>query len=138
MSSESGKRLSMDELKERNRPQGQQTQELCTTPEEWAYLLERIAVLDLRSAEIYSWLPRLQTLATQAQVEKLAAEVQTLTETLRPAGRTRETRSWRPRLPRFSLRWLLAVPVLLGMTVALWAAFSGSVTLWRAFRTLLP
>ncbi len=141
MSSESGKRLSVAELRDRNRPLPPlppQMPEPYPTPEEWAYLIERIEVLDYRTAEICAALPRLRSLATREQVEKLAAEVQALTAMCQPAGKKKERRSWRPRLPKISLRWLLVIPVLIGMAVALYGMLFGSAMIWNVFRTVFP
>ena len=141
MNSESGKRLSMAELRDRNRPlppSPPQMPDQYPTPEEWATLIERIEVLDYRTAEIYAALPRLRSLATQEQVEKLAAEVQALTAICQPAGKKKERRSWRPRFPQLSLRWLLVIPVLIGMAVALYGMLFGSAMIWNVFRTVFP
>ena len=141
MSSESGKRLSVAELRDRNRPLPPlppQMPEPYPTPEEWAYLIERIGVLDYRTAEIFAALPRLRSLATREQVEKLAAEVQALTAMCQPAGKKKERRSWRSRLPKISLRWLLVIPVLIGLAIALYGMLFGSAAIWNVFRTLFP
>ena len=141
MSSESGKRLSMAELRDRNRPlppSPPQMPEPYPTPEEWEYLIERIGVLDYRTAEICAALPRLRSLATREQVEKLAAEVQALTAMCQPAGKKKERRSWRFRFPKISLRWLLVIPVLIGLAVALYGMLFGSAAIWNVFRTLFP
>lgn len=141
MNSESGKKLSMEELKERNRHQQPpiiQQAEQCPTPEEWAYLMDRIDILDRRVAEISAALPRLNMLATREQMDKLMSELRTLTETIRQAGKKKEQSSLRLRFPAISPRWLLSIPILMVLAVVLYGMLYSLGELWSVFRTLLP
>lgn len=120
MNSESGKRCSVEELKERNPPSG-----VHPSAEEWDDLLAILSALyrltAARSDTAESIPSTLQ--ATSTQTEKLAREaaaIRQLLERREQAGRKNRRRRLRlPRvtLPRPSLAWLWAIPILLGLLV---------------------
>lgn len=127
MNSESGKRCSIEELKERNLPP-----EVHPTAEEWDNLLAILSALyRLTAAQAdgtaRSGCPAMGEL--RAQTEALvqeAAAIQQLLERQEQAGKKKER--WRLRLPQVSLpqpslAWLLVIPISLGLAV-IW--FSGA------------
>ena len=127
MNSESGKRCSVEELKERNLPL-----EAHPTAEEWDNLLVILSGLyRLTAAQAdgitKSRCPAMEKLWMQTEVlVKEAAAIRQLLERREQAGKKKE--QWRSRpprvtLPRPSLAWLWAIPISLGLLV-LW--FSGA------------
>ena len=142
MSSESGQRLPMEELKRRNAPQPIPTQ-ACPSKEEWENLLLMIRALHRLTAEQSNTLENLNQHAAahtallrevsnqrepcpaQAQMEALARDVAEIQALLRQAGKKKEMHSckWLDWLPDFDLivvaKWivlvLLIVAALLGM-----------------------
>lgn len=127
MNSEFGKRCSVEELKERNLPP-----ERHPTAEEWDNLLVILSALYRLTANqagrtTKPSCPAMEEL--RVQTEKLtreAAAIRQLLERREQAGKKNERRRLRlPRvtLPRPSLAWLWAIPILLGLLV-LW--FSGA------------
>lgn len=144
MSSESGQRLSMEELKRRNAlsPVVPQT---CPGKEEWQELLQRLDELERHTAAHTALLreassPR-EPCPTQAQMEALARDVAEVQRLLRQAGKRKEFSLSPP-----SLRTALSVLVwlaliLLGTMVAmvvLQTIWSGLAALWSAVKLLIP
>ena len=144
MSSESGQRLSMEELKRRNAlsPVVPQT---CPGKEEWQELLQRLDELERHTAAHTALLreassPR-EPCPIQAQMEALARDVAEVQRLLRQAGKRKEFSLSPP-----SLRTALAVLVwlaliLLGTMVAmvvLQTIWSGLAALWSAVKLLIP
>ena len=93
MSSESGQRLSMEELKRRNAPQPMQPQ-TCPSKEEWQELLHRLDELERHTAAHTALLrevsSRREPCPTQAQMEALARDVAEIQALLRQAGKKKE------------------------------------------------
>ena len=127
MSSESGKRCSVKELKERNLPL-----EAHPTAGEWDNLLVILSGLYRLTAAWTDGMakpgcPALEELRMQTEVlVRETAAIRQLLERQEQAGKKKERRRLRlPRvtLPRPSLAWLWAIPISLGLLV-LW--FSGA------------
>lgn len=125
MNSESGKRCSIEELKERNLPT-----EDHPTAEEWENLLAILSALYRLTAaqaggKTKPSCPAMGDL--RAQTEALVSEteaIRRLMERQEQAGKKNEHRHLRlPRVtwPRPSLAWLWAIPILLGL-LALWSS----------------
>ena len=144
MSSESGQRLSMEELKRRNAPSPMVPQ-TCPGKEEWEELLRRLDELERHTATHTALLreassPR-EPCPTQAQMEALARDVAEVQRLLRQAGKRKEFSISPP-----SLRTALSVIVwlaliLLGTMVAmvvLQTIWSGFAALWKVVRLLFP
>lgn len=130
MNSESGKRCSVEELKERNLPP-----ERHPSAEEWDDLLAILGALYRLTA---TWIDTAESIpstlqAMSTQMEKLtreAATIRQLLERREQAGRKKERRRLRlPQvtLPRPNLGWLWAVPILLG----LWVIWSSGAAIWN-------
>ena len=158
MSSESGQRLPMEELKRRNASQPVATQ-TCPSQEEWDNLLLMISALYQLTAEQSKALENLERhteahtallreassrrkpYPTQAQMEALARDVAEMQRLLRQAGKRKEFSISPP-----SLRTALSVLVwlaliLLGTMVAmvvLQTIWSGLAALWSAVKMLIP
>lgn len=128
MSSESGKKCSIEELKERNLPR-----EYHLTAEEWDNLLAILSALyRLTAAQADGSKNRLSTMrAVGTQMEALTKEVAALHQLLeRREQAGKKSGRWRlPRvtLPRPRLAWLWAIPISLGLWV-MW--FSGA-AIWN-------
>ena len=162
MSSESEQRLSLEELKQRNRPQAMQTPPTppnTPTRQDWNDLLAALTALYRLESTNSGRLERLEAsvaaqealfralsrqagqLPTQAQLEALARNVAQIRETLKQAGRRREISISPPSLETaFSvLIWLILILLgtMVGM-VALQTIWSGLAALWSAIRILLP
>ena len=144
MSSESGQRLSMEELKRRNAPPPMVPQ-TCPGKEEWKERLRRLDELERHTAAHAALLrevsnPR-EPCTTQAQMEALARDVAEMQRLLRQAGKRKEFSISPP-----SLRTALSVLVwlaliLLGTMVAmvvLQTIWSGLAALWSAIKLLIP
>ena len=144
MSSESGQRLSMEELKRRNAPSPMVPQ-TCPGKEEWEKLLQRLDELERHTAAHTALLrdasnPR-EPCPTQAQLEALARDVAEIQRLRRQAGKRKEFSISPP-----SLRTALSVLVwlaliLLGTMVAmvvLQTIWSGLAALWSAIKILIP
>ena len=163
MSSESGQRLPMEELKRRNASQPVATQ-TCPSQEEWDNLLLMISALYQLTAEQSDTLENLnqhtaahtallrevsnrrEPCPAQAQMEALARDVAEIRAILRQAGKRNEKRfSLRGiRLPRLSLPDIPWTSLLLGLAalaltgLVLWVVWSSLDTLWSAAKGLLP
>ena len=162
MSSESGQRLPMEELKRRNASQPVPTQ-TCPSQEEWENLLLMISALYQLTTEQSKALENLErhTAAhtallreassqrepypTQAQMEALARDVAEIRAILRQAGKRNEKRFSLPgiRLPRLRLPDIPWSSLLLGLAalaltgLVLWVVWSSLDTLWSAAKTML-
>lgn len=127
MNLESGKRCSVEELKERNLPP-----ERHPSAEEWDNLLAILSALYRLTAAQADGItkprcPAIEELRTQTEVlVKEAAAIRQLLERQEQAGKKNERRRLRlPQvtLPSPNLGWLWAIPILLGLWV-IW--FSGA------------
>ena len=163
MNSGSEKKLSMDELLEKNRPtQMVQTtpqppaQELTPPPEvhptkaEWEDLLSGLCTLGYHTERQTGYLKKiselLAQLPTRTQMEELLKAVKQLEQMSEQAGKQSERRFSLPsiRLPRPSLPYIPWTSLLLGLAalaltgLVLWVVWSSLDTLWSAARGLLP
>ena len=90
MSSESGQRLPMEELKRRNAPQTMIPQN-CLSKGEWQELLHRLDELERHTAAHTALLreasSRREPCLTQSQMEALARDVAQIREALQQAGK---------------------------------------------------
>lgn len=167
MSSESGQRLSMEELQRLNPPphpvppiiQAARSQAVQKTNRGWDDLLTSVSALCRLERINSDRLERLETsvsaqeallraltqqvgqLPTQAQLEALARDVAQLRAELKQAGKKREISISPPSLETaFSvLIWLILILLgtLVGMVV-LQTIWSGLSVLWSAVRILIP
>ena len=161
MNSESEQRLSLEELKQRNRPQAMQTPPTppnTPTRQDWNDLLAALTALYRLESTNRDRLERLEAsvaaqealfralsrqvgqLPTQAQLEALARDVAQIQAALKQAGRKREISISPPSLETaFSvLIWLLLILLgtLVGM-VALQTIWSGLSALWSVVKILV-
>ena len=163
MNSGSEKKLSMDELLEKNRP----TQMIQNTPQppaqeltpplevhptkaEWEDLLSNLYTLGYHTERQIGYLKKvselLTQLPTQTQMDELLKAVKRLEQMSEQAGKRNEKRFSLPgiRLPRPSLPDIPWTSLLLGLAVlaltgvVLWVVWSNLATLWSAARGLLP
>ena len=163
MNSGSEKKLSMDELLEKNRPaQMVQTtpqlpaQELTTPPEvhptkaEWEDLLSDLCALGYHAERQTGYLKKaselLAQLPTRTQMDELLKAAKYLERLSEQAGKRNEKRFSLPgiRLPRLRLPDIPWTSLLLGLAalaltwLVLWVVWSSLDTLWSAARGLLP
>lgn len=151
MNSESGQRLSLEELKRRNLPpQGTPCQTAPMPPEhptqqEWSELLARLERLEAsvgaQEALLRVSSRQLGQLSTQVHLETLAREVAQLRAEVRQAGRTKELSVSLPSLETALavLAWLalLLLGTMVGMVV-LRTIWSGLAAVWNAVKALIP
>ena len=167
MSSESGQRLSMEELQRRNPPpypvlpiiQAAQSQAAQKAKQDWEDLLTAVSALYRLERINSDRLNRLETsvsaqeallraltrqagqLPSQAQMEALTRDVAQIQATLKQAGKKKEISISPPSLETaFSvLIWLILIflGTMVGM-VALQTIWSGLSALWSAVRILIP
>ena len=162
MNSESEQRLSLEELKQRNRSQCVQmmtTPSAAPTKQDWEDLLTAVSALYRLERINSDRLERLEAsvaaqealfralsrqvgqLPTQAQLEALARDVAQIQAALKQAGRKREISISPPSLETALsvLIWLILILLgtMVGM-VALQTIWSGLAALWSAIRILLP
>lgn len=144
MSSESGQRLSMEELKRRNTPQPIPTQ-TCPSKEEWQELLHRLDELE-RHTEAHTALlreasSRREPCPTQTQMEELARNVAEIQALLRQAGKKKEFSISPPSLGTAMsvMVWLalILLGTMVGMVV-LQVIWSGLDALWSVIKILIP
>ena len=160
MSSGSEKKLSMDELLEKNRPAQmvQTTPQLpATTPPEvhptkaeWEELLSSLCTLGYHTERQTGYLKKvnelLAQLPTRTQMDELLKAVKHLEQMSEQAGKQSEKRFSLPsiRLPRPSLPYIPWASLLLGLAalaligLVLWVVWSSLATLWSVARGLLP
>lgn len=151
MNSESGQRLSVEELKQLNRPQ---TLEPSTTPPppmvlltaaDWNMLLNRLERLEANVGAQEALLREISSKVgkypTQAQMKALARDVAQMRSELQQAGKKRELRFSMPKLRLPYIPWsslLLGLMTLLLTGAMLWVVWSSWGKLWSAIRTLIP
>lgn len=149
MSSESERRLSIEELKQLNRPQ---TLEPSTTPPppmallreaDWEELLTRLdrleASVGAQEALLRALTRQVGQHPTQAQLEALAREVSQMRAELKQAGKKRELSISPPSLrTALSVSIWLALILLAAMVgmVVLQTIWSGLAALWRVIQML--
>ena len=144
MSSESGQRLSMEELKRRNAPQPIPTQ-ACPSKEEWQELLHRLDELERHTATHTALLreasSRREPYPTQAQMEALTRDVAEVQRLLRQAGKKKEISVSPPSLGTAMsvIVWLalILLGTMVGMVV-LQVIWSGLAALWSVIKLLIP
>lgn len=158
MSSESGQRLPMEELKRRNAPPSI-TPQSCPSKEEWENLLLMIRTLHRLTAEQSNTLENLnqhtaahtallrevsnrrEPCPAQAQMEALARDVAEIQALLRQAGKKKEISVSPPSLETAMsvLLWLalILLGTMVGMVV-LQTIWSGLSALWSAVKILIP
>lgn len=144
MSSESGQRLPMEELKRRNAPQNMIPQN-CPSKEEWQELLHRLDELERHTAAHTALLreasSRREPCPTQAQMEALTRDVAEVQRLLRQAGKKKEISVSPPSLGTAMSVMIWLALILLGTMVGmvvLQVIWSGLAALWSAVRTLIP
>lgn len=163
MNSGSEKKLSMDELLEKNRPaQMVQTtpqplaQELTPPPEvhptktEWEDLVSGLCTLAYHTERQTGYLKKISELLVQlpnrTQMDELLEAAKHLEQMSEQAGKQSEKRFSLPsiRLPRPSLPDIPWTSLLLGLAalaltgLVLWVVWSSLATLWSVARGLLP
>ena len=159
MNSGSEKKLSMDELLEKNRPAQMAqppAQELTPPPEvhptkkEWEDLQNHLCTLRHHTERQIGYLKKvselLAQLPTRTQMDELLKAVKHLEKMSEQAGKRNEKRFSLPsiRLPRPSLPDIPWTSLLLGLAalaltgLVLWVAWSSLDTLWSAAKTMLP
>ena len=158
MSSESGQRLPMEELKRRNAPQPIPTQ-AYPSKEEWENLLMMISALYRVTTEQSNTLENLnqhtaahtallreassgrEPCPTQAQMEALARDVVEIQALLRQAGKKKEISVLPPSLETAMSVLLWLALILLGTMVGivvLQAVWSSLAALWSEVKILIP
>ena len=158
MSSESEQRLSLEELKQRNRPQAMQTPPTppnTPTRQDWNDLLAALTALYRLESTNSGRLERLEASVAaqealfralsrqvgQLQLEALARDVAQMRAELKQAGKKKELSVSPPSLETALsvLIWLalILLGTLVGMVV-LRTIWSGLAALWSAVRTLIP
>ena len=151
MSSESERKLSLEELKQRNRPQTLESSTMPPPPmvlltaADWNILLNRLERLEANVGAQEALLREISAKAgkypTQAQMEALTRDVAQMRAELKQAGKKRERRFSlpKPRLPYIPWSSLLAgLTALLLTGSALWAVWFSLGKLWSAVQTLIP
>ena len=136
MSSKSEKKLSVDELKQRNLPTEPASPMACPAAEQWEELLTYLGyqyrAMTAQANATKSALSTMQILA--AQTEKLVAAATETNRLLQQAGSKKER--WhlpKIHLPTLSLAWLWVIPIL-AVSAILWYALA---TLWSEITPLL-
>ena len=144
MSSESGQRLPMEELKRRNSPQPIPTQ-ICPSKEEWQELLHRLDELEQHTAAHTALLrevsSRREPCPAQAQMEVLTRDVAEIQALLRQAGKKKEISISPPSLGTAMSVVVWLALILLGTMVAmevLQVIWSGLAALWSVIKLLIP
>ena len=144
MSSESGQRLSMEELKRRNAPQPTPTQ-ACPSKEEWQELLHRLDELERHTAAHTALLQEVSNqrklCPAQEQMEALARDVAEIQALLRQAGKKKEISVSPPSLGTAMSVMIWLALILLGTMVGmvvLQTIWSGLSALWSAVKILIP
>ena len=167
MNSESGQRLSVEELKRLNQPPAPSvpaTPPDAPTRQDWDDLLAALTALYRLESTNSGRLERLEAsvgpqeallralgrqvgqLPTQAQLEALAGDVAQMRAELKQAGKKRERRFSLPRLrlPKLHLPYISWSRLLLGLTAlsltggVLWVVWFSWEKLWSATQTLIP
>lgn len=157
MSSESGQRLPMEELKRRNAPPSM-TPQCCPSQEEWENLLLTISALYRVTTEQSNTLENLnqhtaahtallreisnrrEPCPAQAQMEDLARDVAEIQRLLRQAGKKKEISISPPSLGTAMSVMIWLALILLGTMVGmviLQAVWSSLAALWSAVKILI-
>lgn len=139
MNSESGQRLSMEELKQRNLPPANPSQR------DWDELLAQLnrleASVGAQEAHARALSRQVGQFPTREQMEALTREVAQMQATLKQVGKRRELSVSPPslRTALSVLIWLalILLGTMVGMVV-LQAIWFGLAALWSAIRTLVP
>ena len=146
MSSESGQRLSVEELKRLNLPpQSAPMLPAHPTQQEWSELLARLERLEAsvgaQEAPLRALSRQVGQLPTQEQMEEQAREVAQLRAAVQQAGRKKELSISPPGLDTALsvLVWLilLLLGTMVGMVV-LRTIWSGLAAVWSAVKVLIP
>ena len=144
MSSESGQRLSMEELKRRNAPQPISTQ-ACPSKEEWQELLHRMDELERHTAAHTALLQEVSSqrepCPAQAQMEALTRDVAEVQRLLQQAGKKKEITVSPPSLGTAMSVMIWLALILLGTMVGmvvLQVIWSGLAALWSVIKLLIP
>ena len=162
MSSESGQKLSLEELKQRNRASGSSVPAVSPdipTKQDWEDLLTAVSALyrlestnsdrlkhleasvGAQEALLRALTRQVGQLPTQVQLEALARDVAQIQAALKQAGRKREISISPPSLETALsvLIWLILILLgtMVGMVV-LQTIWSGLAALWSAVRILIP
>ena len=162
MNSESGQRLSVEELKRLNQPPAPSvpaTPPDAPTRQDWDDLLAALTALYQLENTNSNRLERLEAsvgpqeallralgrqvgqLPTQAQLEALAGDVAQMRAELKQAGKKRGRRFSLPRLRLPYIPWsrlFLGLAALLLTGGVMWTAWFSLGKLWSAVRTLIP
>ena len=144
MSSESGQRLPMEELKRRNAPQSMIPQN-CPSKEEWQDLLHRLDELERHTAAHTALLRevsnRREPCPARAQMEALTRDVAEIQALLRQAGKKKEISISPPSLETAMsvLLWLalILLGTMVGMVI-LQVVWSSLAALWSVIKLLIP
>lgn len=162
MNSESGQKLSLEELKQRNRASGSSVPAVSPdipTKQDWEDLLTAVSALyrlestnsdrlkhleasvGAQEALLRALTRQVGQLPTQVQLEALTRDVAQIRETLQQAGRKREISISPPSLETALsvLIWLILILLgtMVGMVV-LQTIWSGFAALWKVVRLLFP
>ena len=144
MSSESGQRLPMEELKRRNAPQNMIPQS-CPSKEEWQELLHRLDELERHTAAYTALLrdasSRREPCPTQAQMEALTRDMAEVQRLLEQAGKKKEFSISPPSLGTAMSVMIWLALILLGTMVGmvvLQTIWSGLAALWSVIKLLIP
>ena len=146
MNSESGQRLSVEELKRLNQPnKATPPPMVLLSAADWNMLLNRLERLEASVAAQEALLRALSCqvgqLPTQAQLEALARDVAKMRAELQQAGKKRERHFSLPKPHLPYIPWsslLLGLMSLLLIGGVLWAVWFSWEKLWSAAQTLLP
>ena len=145
MSSESGQRLPMEELKRRNAPQTMIPQN-CPSKEEWQELLHRLDELERHTAAHTALLreasSRRELCPTQAQMEALTRDMAEVQRLLQQTGKKKKEFSISPPSLGTAMSimiWLalILLGTMVGMVV-LQVIWSGLAALWSVIKLLIP
>ena len=141
MSSESGQRLPMEELKRRNAMPTQ----TCPSKEEWKELLYRLDELERHTAAHTALLQEVSSqrepCPAQAQMEALTRDVAEVQRLLQQAGKKKELSISPPSLRTAMSVVIWLALILLGTMVAmvvLQVIWSGLAALWSVIKLLIP
>lgn len=150
MSSEFERRLSVEELKQLNRPQTMPPQSAPMPPAyppqwEWDELLVALnrleASVGAQEALVRALTRQVGQLPTQGQLEALTRDVAQMRAELKQAGKKRELRFSLPKLRLPYIPWsslLLGLMTLFLTGAMLWVVWSSLGKLWSVIRTLIP
>ena len=162
MNSESGQKLSLEELKQRNRASGSSVPAVSPdipTKQDWEDLLTAVSALyrlestnsdrlerleagvSAQEAQLRALTRQVGQLPTQAQLEALARDVAQMRAELQQAGKKRERHFSLPKPHLPYIPWsslLLGLMSLLLIGGVLWAVWFSWEKLWSAAQTLLP